>query len=250
MRSSTTPSSLRYTLACGDSRSVLSLQALSASYGPRSVLDGIRIIVGEGDIVGLLGHNGAGKTTLLRIAAGLKAPDSGIVNLSGRDVTGMSAADRARKGLALVPEGVRGFFPNLTIWQNVKAVRPSGVTKGEAEKILFETCGDVFADRMDQLAGSMSGGQRQMLAISLALIRKPKILLLDEPSTGLAPAVVERIFKVVSQFREGVGVMIVEQDLPAILAVATRVVILKSGRTVAEFERHELPSTSELWQYY
>lgn len=204
----------------------------------------------------MLGHNGAGKTTALRIAAGLKSPSRGRVLLFGRDAKGLGAARRAGAGMALVPEGVSGLFPTLTVRQNLEAIeRPQRDGQegwATVEERLREAFHEVLVDRLDQVAGSMSGGQRQMLAISLALLRRPSVLLLDEPSTGLAPIVVDAIFDVVSEVgrRTGTAVLLVEQDVAHALKIATRVVIVQSGEVVAAFPREQCPPPTELWRYF
>jgi branched-chain amino acid transport system ATP-binding protein len=235
------------------SEPALELDGVRASYGARTVLEGFSLSLAPGEIVALLGHNGAGKTTALRVAAGLKAPSAGKVRMLGRDVGRLNASARARSGLALVPEGVRGIFPTLTVRQNLETARPASSEHGnELDELLEEAFGDVLVARANQVAGSMSGGQRQMLAISIALRRHPSVLLLDEPSTGLAPVIVDRIFGVVGELpaRTGTSVLVVEQDVSAALRIATRVQVIQTGRLVAEFSREECPPPTELWRYF
>ena len=231
-------------MASASESAALELRGIGAHYGPRTVLTGIDLAVLPGEIVALFGHNGAGKTTMLRVACGLKSASAGEVHLGGKKVTGNASA-RARLGLSLVPEGVRGIFPTLTVRQNLDAARPRGVSTERIEETLADAFGDVLVERMDQPAHSMSGGQRQMLAISLALIRQPSVLLLDEPSTGLAPAVVRRIFQLLADLPERPAMVIVEQDLPAALQVASRVLVLRSGEFAAEFDRADCPDPTE-----
>jgi branched-chain amino acid transport system ATP-binding protein len=229
------------------------MRGVGASYGSRRVLTDFNLEVGPGEIVAVLGHNGAGKTTALRIASGLKKPSGGSVQMGGRDLRGTSASARARSGLSLVPEGVQGIFPTLTVRQNLDAVRVrEEEIDDDLEQVLHDSFGDVLIERPNQVAGSMSGGQRQMLALALALIRRPKVLLLDEPSTGLAPIIVERIFNVVADLapRSGMAVIVVEQDVASALRVASRVVVVQSGKLVAEFPKDQLPSATELWRLF
>jgi branched-chain amino acid transport system ATP-binding protein len=234
----------------------LRLRGIRASYGARDVLDGIDLDVASGEVLALLGHNGAGKTTALRVVVGLKRPEAGTVCLLGHDIARLRCSARARAGLALVPEGAAGIFPTLTVRQNLAAATPAGRSgvahEADIESKLEAAFGEVLVDRADQIAGSMSGGQRQMLAISLALIRRPSVLLLDEPSTGLAPAVVQRIFSVVADLSDqtGTAVVIVEQDVAAALKIATRIVILQSGKLVVEYSRETCPPATELWRYF
>lgn len=235
----------------------LELRSLTAGYGARKVLTGLDLHVQPGELVAVVGHNGAGKTTALRVAAGLKTPSEGSTFQSGRDLRGMSASARARGGLGLVPEGVAGLFPTLTVRENLDAVQvyaeakdPDGWAHVEAEmRALFAT---VLEDRSGQVAGSMSGGQRQMLAIALALTRRPSVLLLDEPSTGLGPAIVGTIFKVLETLvaSTSTAVVLVEQNLADALKVAHRVVVVQSGRAVATFPRDNFPPATELWKYF
>ena len=159
--------------------------------------------------------------------------------------------------MGMVPEGVAGLFPTLTVRQNLDAVNAFSGSTDDAgwESILTEiqtVFQDVLVKRRDQIAGSLSGGQRQMLAISLALVRRPTVLLLDEPSTGLAPTVVERIFHVVEQLTKqtSTAVVLVEQNLADALRVASRVVVVQSGQAVAQFHRGEFPSATELWKFF
>jgi branched-chain amino acid transport system ATP-binding protein len=237
------------------SDTALRLRGISAAYGARDVLHDVDLEVGRGEVLALFGHNGAGKTTALRIAVGLKRPLAGSVALLGNDLGRMSCSARTRSGLALVPEGVAGIFPTLTVRQNLAAAEPATrARRGDVdiEANLREAFGEVLVERMDQVAGSMSGGQRQMLAISLALIRRPAVLLLDEPSTGLGPSVVQRIFTVVRELSEkaGTAVVIVEQDVAAALQVADRIAILQSGILVGEYTRESCPLPTELWKFF
>jgi branched-chain amino acid transport system ATP-binding protein len=238
------------------SDAALELRGVCASYGPRTVLHDLDLSVAPGEVLALLGHNGAGKTTALRVAVGLKRPTAGSVYMLGEQIDQMRCSARARTGMALVPEGVSGLFPTLTVRENMtvakSAIRPDGTSVSDVEDELREAFREVLVDRSEQVAGSMSGGQRQMLAISVALIRRPKVLLLDEPSTGLAPAVVKRIFDVIAGLsrRLGMGILVVEQDVAAALQIAARVVILQSGAVVAKFTREACPPATELWRYF
>lgn len=236
---------------------VLEMRGIAASYGARRVLSDFNLTAGSRELVAVVGHNGAGKTTALRIASGLKSPSKGQVLIGGQPAGRSSASSRARAGMGMVPEGVAGLFPTLTVRQNLDAVNAFSGSTDDAgwESILTEiqtVFQDVLVKRRDQIAGSLSGGQRQMLAISLALVRRPTVLLLDEPSTGLAPTVVERIFHVVEQLTKqtSTAVVLVEQNLADALRVASRVVVVQSGQAVAQFHRGEFPSATELWKFF
>jgi branched-chain amino acid transport system ATP-binding protein len=235
----------------------LDVQGISASYGARQVLTDFTLRLRPGELVSVLGHNGAGKTTALRVISGLKAPTGGSVFLDGVRLGRKAAHTRARMGLAMVPEGVAGLFPTLTVRQNLEAVVPFTERREtsrleQMEHDLNAICGDVLSGKMNQVAGSMSGGQRQMLAIAMALTRHPKVLLLDEPSTGLAPLMVERILRVVQQSVQAgrTSVVLVEQNLANALRVSSRAIVVQSGRVVAEFERDDFPDPTALWHYF
>jgi len=234
------------------------VDAVSASYGPRHVLDEVSIRLGPGEIVGLFGHNGAGKTTLLRVIAGLKSASAGHVVLLGRPADHLVAADRAGAGLAFVPDGAHGIFPSLTVEQHIRLGRAfrAGVRDRPASdrfgELVFGLFPEVLKTRSRQVAASLSGGQRQMLALALALIREPRVLLMDEPSLGLAPRLVEQVLDairvVVAEL--GISVLIVEQDVGATLPVCDRVCILKAGTIVADMAAEDCPSAHELWGYF
>jgi len=232
---------------------MLNADGLVVSYGPRPVLHGCDISVSEGEIVALFGHNGAGKTTLLRTLAGLKRADKGTIRIADDDVTQMSASRRARHGLALVPDGGGGVFGSLTVAENI-AVVCSGKRAGERDTLalLTEMFPVVMKEKRSQTVIRLSGGQRQMVALAVAIARQPKILLLDEPSLGLAPVVVEEMLGAVKRIaqRVGAGVLVVEQDMPAALAVADRVHIIKQGSMVLASAAAEFPSADELWKYF
>jgi len=229
----------------------LQFESVKAGYGARTVFENLDLTVNQGEVLALLGHNGAGKTTAMRVASGLTKVKSGQVRLGGLEMVKMNAAARSRAGLSMVPQGVVGLFKTLTVQQNMQAARPTNHDVLMEQRLLdgFE---DVLVQRKDQTAGTMSGGQQQILAISLALLRSPSVLLLDEPSTGLAPTVVKRILKMVSDLAqaEGTTVIIAEQDIASALTVATRVCILQSGELVADFARAECPPPTELWRYF
>jgi branched-chain amino acid transport system ATP-binding protein len=234
----------------------LEMTGVTASYGSRKVLDNFHLTVARGELVSVLGHNGAGKTSALRVAAGLKAPTSGSVSMFGVKLDGVRTYARARMGMGFVPEGVSGLFPTLTIRQNLAAVRPTANENSAAwqtmEDHIRELFGEVLVNKVDNVAGSMSGGQRQMLAIAMALRRRPSLLLLDEPSTGLAPIVVERILRVVETLVKttSASVVLVEQNFANALRVSSRTVIVQSGRVKAELTHDQFPEPTELWRYF
>jgi branched-chain amino acid transport system ATP-binding protein len=220
---------------------VLELQGIRAGYGRIEVLHGVDLVVGPGSVVGLLGPNGAGKTTTLAVISGQVTPAGGHVRMMGRDVTGAGADALARAGVCTIPEG-RGIFPNLTVAENVRMFTHRGVPRRRCEERAFSHFARL-ADRRNVLAGRLSGGEQQMLALARGLATEPALLLLDELSMGLAPLVVEELYGVVAGIaREGVSILVVEQFARTVLSVADRAAIMTGGRvqlagTPAEIEQ-------------
>jgi len=213
----------------------LSVRGLRAGYGAVEVLHGIDLDVPSGALTALLGPNGAGKTTLLSVLAGLLPARAGQVLWSGRDVTSVPPDARARAGLALVPER-RGIFGALSVRENLEIFAGHGVTPDAAL-----TAFPVLADRLGQRAGSLSGGEQQMLAMSRALLRYPRVLLLDEISLGLAPRVTRRLFDVVGELAQsGTTVLLVDQYLSDALRLADIVYVLARGEVAFAGEPAEL----------
>jgi branched-chain amino acid transport system ATP-binding protein len=213
----------------------LELLGVEAGYGPIKVLFGVNIVVPEGGVVALLGPNGAGKTTILKVAAGALTPTAGSVSLAGEDVTHVGQRERSRRGLCLIPEG-RGIFPNLTVRENLvlHSYANPGASVAELEEVAYGRFA-VLGERRKQVAGTLSGGEQQMLALSRALTRTPRVLLLDEISMGLAPRIVEELFSVikVEAATKGISVMIVEQLAEFALDLADQAVVLNRGAVVA-----------------
>jgi branched-chain amino acid transport system ATP-binding protein len=211
----------------------LELRGVRAGYGKVEVLHGVDLVVPARGVIALLGPNGAGKTTLLRVASGRTPASSGEVLLRGAALDGRSAERLARAGLCSVPEG-RGVFPNLTVAENLRmwTHRP-GTSRRKVEEQAFARF-PRLAERRGQLAGTLSGGEQQMLAMSRALTTDPDVLLLDEISMGLAPVVVEELYAVVADVaREGTPVLLVEQFARTALEVADTAVVLAGGRVRA-----------------
>ena len=227
--------------------SLVEVRGLRAGYGSIEVLHGVDLEVPAGSVTALLGPNGAGKTTTLRVLAGLHPVGGGEVLLAGKRVNGARADDLARAGLCLVPEG-RGVFPNLTVRENLRVATHGGRSLREVEAITYERF-PKLSERRTQVAGTMSGGEQQMLALARGVASGPGVLLLDELSMGLAPLVVAGLFEEVQRIAaEGVAILLVEQFARLALEVADRVVVLGSGRVVASGTPAELEgSMTELY---
>jgi branched-chain amino acid transport system ATP-binding protein len=204
----------------------LEISGLSARYpGTPNIVSGLDLTVGEGEIVALVGANGAGKTTTLKAVAGLLKPSAGRIRFGGRDITAMKPHRRVREGVVLVPEG-RAVLARMSVRDNLM------LTGGDVEPML--ELFPILSQRWLGAAGSLSGGEQQMLAIARGLLLRPKVLLLDEPSLGLSPILTKRIFSMVTEIRDrGISVLLVEQNARRALAVADRAYALESGRIVA-----------------
>jgi branched-chain amino acid transport system ATP-binding protein len=209
---------------------LLDVSGLEIAYGGIKAVKGIAIEVHEGELVTLIGANGAGKTTTLKALAGLLRPSRGRIEYNGRDITGTPAHELVGLGLALVPEG-RGVFARLTVEENL--AMGAYIRRDAAVAADFERAYALFprlAERRRQLAGTLSGGEQQMLAIARALMSRPKLLLLDEPSMGLAPLMVQKIFETIKAVAaEGVTLLLVEQNAKRALEVCNRGYVMESG---------------------
>jgi branched-chain amino acid transport system ATP-binding protein len=211
---------------------ILELSGVKAAYGEIEVLHGVDLSVQEGQVVALLGPNGAGKSTTVKVCAGLLRPTAGEVLVAGVDVTGATSDQLARLGLCTIPEG-RGVFPNLTVRENLWMATQVGIDRDRVEEIAFARF-PRLADRRNQLAGTMSGGEQQMLAMSRALATDPAVLLFDELSMGLAPLIVGQLYDIVKQVAdEGVSILVVEQFASAVLDIADVAAIMLHGEISA-----------------
>ncbi|MDY5219424.1 MAG: ABC transporter ATP-binding protein [Eubacteriales bacterium] len=222
---------------------MLELQDLHLSYGGIRALKGVSIQVNEGEIVSLIGANGAGKSTTLRAISGLERAQSGKILYNGEDITGKPSKYMVQKGLILVPEG-RLIFPDMTVLENLKIgayLRNDRDVEADIQQMyaLFPR----LKERAWQMAGTLSGGEQQMLAVGRALMSKPKLLMMDEPSLGLAPLVVKDIFSIIRTIRDsGVTVLLIEQNANAALKIADRGYVLETGRITLEGSGRELLS--------
>ena len=212
---------------------ILSIKHVEVAYGTIPALHGIDIDVEKGEIVTVIGANGAGKTTTLRTISGLLRPRAGTVQFDGKDITGVKPHQITAMGVSHVPEG-RGIFANLTVGDNLELgayLRKDRVQQSEYDRIF--TLFPVLKERVKQNSGTLSGGEQQMLAISRALMSKPSVLLLDEPSLGLAPQMVQTIFRVIKEINaEGTTIVLVEQNAHMALMTAHRGYVMETGRIV------------------
>ncbi len=230
---------------------VLELDDVAVSYGKRRALEGVTLSVAAGEIVTLLGANGAGKSTTLRVVSGLVRPTRGRIRYEGRDITHVPADRIVAAGVGHVPEG-REIFPEFTVHENLlvggHTVERSRM--GERLESVFRLF-PVLRDRQSQLAGTLSGGEQQMLAIGRALMTRPRLLLLDEPSLGLAPMLAREIFRVIRRINEsGVAVLLVEQNARRALALASRGYVLETGRLVTSGTSGELAADARVRTAY
>jgi branched-chain amino acid transport system ATP-binding protein len=229
---------------------LLTLDAVDTYYGPIHILQGLTLQVRAGELVCLLGGNASGKSTTLKTILGIVQPRRGTVQFAGEDVTKRSTSYRIRKGMAIVPENRRLFAP-MTVLENLQM---GAYLHGGGAKEDFGRVYELFPllyERRAQLAGTLSGGEQQMVAMGRALMSKPKLLLMDEPSMGLAPILVERSFEIIKQVHEsGVALLVVEQNANVSLSIADRGYVLSTGRMVLEGKAAELREDEGLRKAY
>jgi branched-chain amino acid transport system ATP-binding protein len=237
--------------ANGRPEPLLRLDGIHTYYGQMHILQDVNLVVGEGELVCLLGGNASGKSTTLKTVLGLVSPRAGSVLLGGEDVTRYSTARRIERGLAIVPENRRLFGP-MTVLENLEMgayLRPRADLREDLERV-YEIFPQLSA-RSKQLAGTLSGGEQQMVAMGRALMARPKLMLMDEPSMGLAPILVERSFEIIQQVHEaGVALLVVEQNANVSLSIADRGYVLSTGRIVLEGKASELIQHEELRKAY
>jgi branched-chain amino acid transport system ATP-binding protein len=230
---------------------LLRLEGINTYYGQIHILQDSNMVVGEGELVCLLGGNASGKSTTLKTILGIVRPRTGRVVLFGEDVTTTPTAHRIKRGLAIVPENRRLFGP-MTVLENLEMgayLRPKADLREDFERVygLFP----LLYERRAQLAGTLSGGEQQMVAMGRALMSRPKLLLMDEPSMGLAPVLVERNFEIIQQVhRSGVAMLVVEQNANVSLSIADRGYVLSTGRVVLEGSADELIRNDDLRKAY
>jgi branched-chain amino acid transport system ATP-binding protein len=231
---------------------MLEVRDLEVAYGAARALRGVSLEVRQGELLCVVGPNGAGKTTLINTIAGLQRARRGRLAIDGRDLLSLPAHRFCGEGIAIVPEG-RRLFTGMTVLENLELGAYRGAAKARREASLQRVIGrfPMLGERLGQLAGTLSGGQQQMLAIGRALMAQPKLLLLDEPSLGLAPAIVMEMFRIIREVnQEGVAVLLVEQNVAMALDVARRAYVLEEGRIVAQGAPQELAAQPHIQRAY
>lgn len=232
---------------------MLETSSLEVRYGPVQAVKGVSLRVEKGEIVALLGANGAGKSSTLAAIAGAVPAASGEIRLNGENVTALSPERMVRKGLSMVPE-TRDVFPDLTVMENLKLGaftqrHDREATSSNLERML--TMFPVLRERADQAAGTLSGGEQQMLVIARAMMSRPRILLLDEPSLGLAPRIVDQIFEMIEELRaSGVTILLVEQNAGKALEIADRAYVVRLGKIAASGPAEEVATSYDLKALY
>jgi len=230
---------------------MLEIQELNVHYGGIHAIKDVSLTVNDKEIVTLIGANGAGKSTTLRTVSGLQKPTSGKVLVDGKDITNLAAQERVRMGLSQVPEG-RRVFTQMTVLENLElgGFQRTGRQRAADLPMVFDRF-PVLASRRRQLAGTLSGGEQQMLAIGRAMMARPRILLLDEPSMGLAPLLVQEIFDIIKNINaDGTTILLVEQNANKALQIADRAYVLETGRIVISGPAAQLSATEEIRKAY
>jgi branched-chain amino acid transport system ATP-binding protein len=216
---------------------LLEVKDLKVSYGKIEAIKGISLNVKQGEIVTLVGANGAGKTTLLKTISGILKPSAGVINFEGKDIQSIAPHNRVLEGLCQAPEG-RGIFPGMTVLENLemgKYSRPDWKNELAEDLDRMYTLFPRLKERQNQAGGTLSGGEQQMLSIGRALMSRPRLLLLDEPSMGLAPMFIQQIFNIIREIQsQGVSILLVEQNAAQALSCANRAYILETGNIVKE----------------
>jgi branched-chain amino acid transport system ATP-binding protein len=232
---------------------LLEIKDIKVSYGKIEAIKGISLSVKQGEIVTLVGANGAGKTTLLKTISGILKPSAGVINFEGKDIQSIAPHNRVLEGLCQAPEG-RGIFPGMTVLENLEMGKYS---RPEWKKELQEDLDRVYTlfprlkERQSQAGGTLSGGEQQMLSIGRALMSRPRLLLLDEPSMGLAPMFIQQIFKIIREIQtQGVSILLVEQNAAQALSCANRAYIMETGNIVKEGSGKELLNDEAIKKAY
>jgi len=231
---------------------MLEVERIQVSYGAAPAISEVSIRIGAGELVCVVGPNGAGKTTLTNAIAGLHRVEAGTLRLDGRDLSKLPRHAFCGEGIAIVPEG-RRLFAGMSVRENLELGSYRRAARSQCAETLERVCGifPILRERLEQPAGTLSGGQQQMLAIGRALMARPRLLLLDEPSLGLAPAVVLAVFDVIKEINAGgVAVLLVEQNAALALEIAARAYVLEEGRVAAEGRPQELLAQADIRRAY
>ncbi|MBE0619781.1 MAG: ABC transporter ATP-binding protein [Burkholderiales bacterium] len=229
---------------------LLEVEGIESGYGKKTVLQGVTLRVHEGEVVTMLGHNGAGKSTTLKTILGLLPARAGQVRFAGQPWANGDPVENVRRGMALVPQG-RGVFPDLTVIENLMlgayTQRDAAANATRLREVL--ELFPMLDERRAQRAGTLSGGQQQMVAVGMALMPRPRLMMMDEPSIGLAPVLVQRVLETARQInlRFGTAIILVEQNIKTALGVADRAYVMKSGRMILEKPAAELLAAQETW---
>jgi branched-chain amino acid transport system ATP-binding protein len=232
---------------------LLVVEQLQAGYGRKQVVFDVDLHVHAGEILGVLGHNGSGKSTTIRAILGINRPFGGRIVFDGRDVTNAGARQNVRAGMAMIPSE-RFVFADMTVTDNLllgAANDPDGDRRARRLELVHELF-PILRDRAGQLAGTMSGGQQRMVSLGMALMASPRLLMLDEPSLGLAPAVVQQIFAAVRELadREGLAVLLLEQNVGQALRIVDRCIVMRSGRVILEETRDQMAARESYWDLF
>lgn len=232
---------------------VLSIEGLNAGYGRKQVVFDVSMHVGRGEIVGVLGHNGSGKSTTIKTVHGVVPPLGGRITYQGADTKGNGTRTNVRNGMALIPSE-RFVFQDLTVLDNLLlggANEPDADRRAKRTELVYDLF-PILKERSTQLAGTMSGGQQRMVSLGLALMASPKLLMLDEPSLGLAPTVVQQIFAAVRHLAdtEGLAVLLLEQNVGQALRIVDRVYVMRSGRVLLEETVEQMRARGSYWDLF
>jgi len=231
------------------SAAILEVRSLAAGYGKKQIVNGIDLALGRGEILLVLGHNGAGKTTLMRAIFGLLKPTAGDVTYEGKPIAGRSPGENVAEGIAFVPQG-HGIFRTLSVRDNLELggfIMANKATLPARMQTVFKLF-PILGERQQQIGGTLSGGQQQMLAIGMALMHEPRVVILDEPSIGLAPNLVDRVMQSIAEINLsfGTSILMVEQNVHYSLPIANRVAVLKAGRKIYDGPPAHLQDDVEL----
>lgn len=238
----------------GDGRqAILSIEDLQGGYGRKQVVFDVDLHVHEGEILGILGHNGSGKSTTIRTVIGINKPFGGRITFDGHDVTGHGSRQNVKAGMAMIPSE-RFVFTDMTVTDNLLLGGAKDPDEDRRAKRLemVQTLFPILVERANQLAGTMSGGQQRMVSLGMALMASPKLLMLDEPSLGLAPAIVQQIFGTVRQLADtdGLAVLLLEQNVGQALKIVDRCAVMRSGRVILEETRDEMLARESYWDLF